>query len=66
MPEVVIVESNREYEPEALKWMREYTDRGISFTGCVSFAIMRRRGIRTAFNFDRRFRIAGFDTIGLK
>jgi len=43
--------------------MRKYADKEISFTDCVSFAIMRRVGIRTAFTFDRHFRDAGFQII---
>ena len=61
-----IVASTREDEIEALAWMRKFTDQNIGFTDCVSFAIMRRRKIRTAFTFDRHFRLAGFQVIGLK
>jgi uncharacterized protein len=46
--------------------MRKYADQGVSFTDCVSFAIMRRHKIRTAFTFDRHFKLAGFNVIGLK
>jgi uncharacterized protein len=53
-------------EREALEWMRKYAEQRVSFTDCVSFAMMRRLRIRTAFTFDRHFRIAGFDVIGLK
>jgi predicted nucleic acid-binding protein len=45
--------------------MRKYSDHEVSFTDCVSFAIMRRQQIRTAFTFDRHFRDAGFRVIGL-
>jgi predicted nucleic acid-binding protein len=40
--------------------MRKFADQGMSFTDCVSFAIMRRRRIRTVFTFDRHFQQAGF------
>ena len=43
--------------------MRKYADQQISFTDCVSFAMMRRLGIGAAFAFDRHFRDAGFQMI---
>lgn len=43
--------------------MRKYADKNISFTDCVSFAIMRRFRIRMVFTFDRHFRDAGFQVI---
>jgi predicted nucleic acid-binding protein len=61
-----VLASTREDEIEALTWMRKFADQHIGFTDCVSFAIMRRHKIRTAFTFDRHFRLAGFRTIGLK
>ena len=63
-PTIEVVQSTREDELEALRWMRKYADQGVSFTDCVSFTIMRRRHIRTAFTFDRHFRDAGFSVIG--
>jgi predicted nucleic acid-binding protein len=64
-PTIEVVQSSREDELEALRWMRKYADQGVSFTDCVSFAIMRRRHVRTAFTFDRHFRTAGFAVVGL-
>ena len=61
-----VVQTSRDDHFEALRWMRKFADQRISFTDCVSFAIMRRLRIRSAFTFDRHFRLAGFDTIGLK
>ena len=65
-PVIDVLPSSREDELEALRWMRKFADQRISFTDCVSFALMRRRRIRTAFTFDRHFRLAGFEVIGLK
>ncbi len=61
-----VLTSVREDEIEALKWMRKYADQRVSFTDCISFALMRRYRIKTAFTFDRHFRVAGFDVLGLK
>ena len=60
---IEVLYSTRDDEVEALRWMRKYADKEISFTDCVSFAIMRRNRIRTAFTFDRHFHDAGFKVI---
>ena len=65
-PVIDVLPSSREDELDALWWMRKYADQRISFTDCVSFALMRRRRIRAAFTFDRHFKLAGFEVIGLK
>jgi predicted nucleic acid-binding protein len=58
-----VICSTREDEVEALRWMRKFADKAISFTDCVSFAMMRRHRIAAAFTFDRHFRDAGFRVI---
>lgn len=58
-----VLPSTRDDEIEAIRWMRKYADKEISFTDCVSFALMRRLRIRTVFSFDRHFRDAGFQVI---
>jgi uncharacterized protein len=65
-PVIDVLQSTREDELDALRWMRKYADQDISFTDCVSFALMRRHRIRAAFTFDRHFKLAGFEVIGLK
>jgi uncharacterized protein len=65
-PVIDVLQSTRADELDAILWMRKYADQDISFTDCVSFALMRRRRIRTAFTFDRHFKLAGFEVIGLK
>jgi predicted nucleic acid-binding protein len=63
-PTIEVVQSSREDELEALRWMRKYADQRVTFTDCISFAIMHRRHVRTAFTFDGHFRHAGFRVIG--
>jgi len=65
-PTIDILFSTREDELDAVRLMKKFADQQIGFTDCVSFAIMRRQRIATAFTFDRHFRDAGFRIIGLR
>ena len=40
-----------------------YDDKDFSFVDCLSFAVMRERGIQVAFTGDRHFRQMGFITV---
>jgi len=40
--------------------MRKYADQAVSFTDCLSFALMKRTGLRNVFGFDQHFEAAGF------
>jgi uncharacterized protein len=44
-------------------WMQRFRDQAFTLTDAVSFAVMRGRGIGTAFTFDQHFAIAGFRTV---
>lgn len=52
-------------EHNALVFFEKYHDQDVSFTDCVSFAIMKRRHIHRAFSFDRHFDLPGFARIPL-
>ena len=47
-------------EQSALSLFRKLADQEVSFTDCVSFALMRRHKIARAFTFDRHCAVAGF------
>jgi len=47
-------------EAAALVLFRKLADQEVSFTDCVSFALMRRHRLTRAFTFDRHFAAAGF------
>lgn len=47
-------------ERQAIELFDKYSDQGVSFTDCTSFALMRSRRIRRVFSFDRYFESAGF------
>jgi predicted nucleic acid-binding protein len=52
-------------EAKAREIIERYTDKTFSYTDATTFAVMRRRGLKTAFAFDPHFRQYGVDTIGL-
>jgi uncharacterized protein len=56
-----ILRPDQEHELEALTDFEKFADQGVSFTDCVSFALMRSRRIRRVFSFDRHFALAGFE-----
>jgi uncharacterized protein len=57
---LTILRSTHEDELHALAFLEKYADQQVSFTDCVSFALMRQRKIDQAFSFDRHFSFAGF------
>ena len=60
-----ILRPDREDEREALRFFERYADQEVSFTDCLSFALMRTYKIRRAFAFDRHFDLPGFTRIPL-
>ena len=48
-------------ELAAVDLFRKFADQKVSFTDCVSFALMRRLRVKRAFTFDRHFAGAGFE-----
>ena len=63
-PAFEIVFSTIEHEREAVRYFRKFADQRVSFTDCISFAVMKRHRLHTAFTFDRHFLHAGFRIIG--
>ncbi len=47
-------------ELDAISYFSKFADQAVSFTDCVSFALMKRHGIQRVFAFDRHFELAGF------
>ena len=48
-------------ESAAIDLFRKFADQRVTFTDCVSFALMRRHRLKKAFTFDRHFAGAGFE-----
>jgi predicted nucleic acid-binding protein len=59
-PDIEVLRSTESDEMEAMRWFRKFADQGVSFTDCISFALMKRRDIAVAFTFDEHFSQAGF------
>ncbi len=47
-------------EQQAFKYFKKLDGRGVSFTDCTSFALMKRLKIKTVFTFDKDFAKPGF------
>lgn len=59
-----IVRIAEEEETVALTLLEKFADQPIGFVDCLSFALMRREAVRSAFTFDRHFEMAGFSIFG--
>jgi len=57
-----ILRPEEEDEHQAVDLLAKFADQEVSFTDCISFVLMRRRGLQRVFGFDRHFRAAGFQT----
>ncbi len=59
-PRIERVLSTPALEQEAEAILRRYADEDFSYTDAVSFALMKARGIKEAFTFDKHFSTLGF------
>lgn len=63
-PSHELVWATPDLEREAVdRWLRPRLGQRISLADAVSFEVMRREGLRTAFTFDGDFAAAGFEVI---
>lgn len=58
---IVLVGKND--EKIAWDYFERLPGRGVSFTDCTSFAVMKRLNLTDAFTFDNDFKAAGFKTL---
>jgi predicted nucleic acid-binding protein len=59
-PALEILDLSAEDERKAWRLFVRYDDQEFSFTDCLSFALMKRLGIRQALAFDKDFAWMGF------
>jgi len=57
---VEILRPDSQEELAALSLFEKFADQQVSFTDCISFALMREAEIDTVFGFDSHFEHAGF------
>ena len=55
-----ILRPSEDSEYEAIDLFSKYADQKVSFTDCVSFALMHHQKITQVFSFDHHFEMAGF------
>ena len=60
---VRLVYCDRELFSDGMKVFKQHSDKEWSLTDCVSFATMKKHGVKTAFTFDAHFKQAGFATV---
>jgi predicted nucleic acid-binding protein len=48
---------------EGWEYFQKHGDKKYSLTDCVSFVVMKQRGIKSALTFDRHFAQAGFEKL---
>lgn len=61
-PKIKVARVLAQDETEAWKWFVKDWSK-LSFTDCVSFAVMERLGLKEVFAFDRHFEKAGFSLV---
>ena len=59
--QLVILRPDREDELRAILLFRKFAYQRVSYTDCISFVLMKQRGLHRAFTFDRHFVDAGFE-----
>jgi len=58
-----VLRPDDEVESHALEFFTKFADKNVSFTDCVSFALMKRERVRRAFTFDGHFSYAGLTVV---
>ncbi len=57
---IQILRPTKDDEITAIAFMKKYSDQEISYTDCISFCLMEKNRLDTAFTFDGHFSYAGF------
>jgi hypothetical protein len=55
-----ILRPTKEEEIAAISLMKKYSEHEISYTDCISFCLMKKNKLNTAFSFDKHFAYANF------
>lgn len=65
-PSVEIVHVDESLFYEGWEYFQKHKDKTYSLTDCISFVVMKQRGVRTSLTFDRHFEQAGYERLPLK
>jgi uncharacterized protein len=60
---LTVLRPDADDESQAVELFAKFADQRVSFTDCVSFVLMRRHRLESAFSFDRHFTDAGFEVV---
>lgn len=60
---ILLLRPDESDELHALELYKKFKDKKMSFTDCVSFALMKKHRIEQVFTFDRHFTDVGFKVI---
>ncbi len=60
---LTILRPDREDEIHALQYFGKYADQKVSFTDCISMALMKRQKTNRIFSYNRHFDLAGFHVV---
>ena len=60
-----VIHPNEELISSAEEIFRSIRSKNVSYSDCVSFAVMRRYGIEWTFSFDLHFKKMGFKRVGI-
>jgi len=58
-----LVSASEQLLEAGLRLHRQHADKHWSLTDCISFVVMRERGIRRALTYDHHFEQAGFEAL---
>jgi predicted nucleic acid-binding protein len=58
---LAVLRPDGETELDAVDLFEKFADQQVSFTDCVSFALMRKQGLKRVFGYDDHFARAGFE-----
>ncbi|HZR45893.1 MAG TPA: PIN domain-containing protein [Candidatus Manganitrophaceae bacterium] len=62
-PSVELIHIDPPLLHEGWRYLQKHRDKTYSLTDCISFVVMKQRGIKTALTFDKHFKQAGFGTL---
>lgn len=61
-----LIQVDGELFNEGWKYFQKHHDKRYSLTDCISFVVMKRRGVAAALSFDKHFVQAGFEKLPQK